>query len=206
MKFLIADNHDIMLEGVSRLLNEKNIPDNTFKASNGVEALPIALEKKPDFIISDYKMEGMNGLELLIKIKEKELDCKFLVISMIDEAAIIETLIKYGVDGFVSKESPKEEIIEAVKHIQDGRKYYCRNTQEVLKQFRRLKNDTVFLSKRELEILKMVVAEKKNQEIASDLNISVSTIETHKKNLIKKLGVKGSVGLVRYALEKKLFD
>jgi DNA-binding NarL/FixJ family response regulator len=206
MKFLIADNHDIMLEGVSRLLNEKNIPDNTFKASNGVEALTIALEKKPDFIISDYKMEGMNGLELLIKIKEKELDCKFLVISMIDEAAIIETLIKYGVDGFVSKESPKEEIIEAVKHIQDGRKYYCRNTQEVLKQFRRLKNDTVFLSKRELEILKMVVAEKKNQEIASDLNISVSTIETHKKNLIKKLGVKGSVGLVRYALEKKLFD
>lgn len=205
MKIVIADNHDLIIDGLARMIGDRNISQTIYKAHNGREALDLAITHTPDLIISDYKMEEFNGLELLIRVRQEALKAKFLVISMVNEAAIVEKLIEHGVDGFMNKESPVDEMIYGISEIRKGKKYFCRITQEALKEARKSNQSEIFLSGRELEVLKMVLEEKKNQQIAEELHIHVSTVETHKKNLIRKLGVKSSIGLVRYALENNLF-
>lgn len=205
MKIIIADNHDLIIDGLARMIQEKNISDTIYKAHNGLEAMTLVTKHTPDLIISDYRMGEFNGLELLIRVRREQIKSKFLVISMVNEAAIVEKLIEHGADGFINKESPVDEIIYGMNEVCKGAKYFCRITQEILKEAKKPDRAEVFLSRRELEVLRMVVREKKNQEIAHELHIEVSTVETHKKNLIRKLGVKSSIGLVRYALENNLF-
>lgn len=205
MKIIIADNHDLIIDGLARMIQEKNISDTIYKAHNGLEAMTLVTKHTPDLIISDYRMGEFNGLELLIRVRREQIKSKFLVISMVNEAAIVEKLIEHGADGFINKESPVDEMIYGMNEVCKGEKYFCRITQEILKEAKKPDRAEVFLSRRELEVLRMVVREKKNQEIAHELHIEVSTVETHKKNLIRKLGVKSSIGLVRYALENNLF-
>lgn len=205
-KIVIADNHDLIIDGLVRLIVDHNISKTIYKASNGLDAFNLSVAHTPDLIISDYKMGAFNGLELLTRVRQHGLKAKFLVISMVNEAAIVENLVEHGADGFMNKESSVDELLYGINEVLQGRKCFCRITQETLKAARRFNQAGVFLSKRELEVLKMVVAEKKNQQIAEELHIHVSTVETHKKNLIRKLGVKTSIGLAKYALEHNIFD
>lgn len=202
MTVLIVDNHDLILDSLSRSLAEHGLATKVVKASSGESAWEQVKTLKPNLVISDYRMSGMNGPELLIKVKEMQPAIRFLMISMIDEPVMIQNIRAKGADGFVHKESPKEELLAAVRSIAEGKSYFCWFTQQLLKNSSK---SSVLFSKRELEILKLIVEEKKNQEIAELLFIDVSTVQTHKKNLIKKMGVKTAVGLVKYTLENKLF-
>lgn len=206
MKIVLADNHDLIIDSISRLLMEKQLAQEVYKAQNGEAALELVIKHSPDLIISDYKMDGMNGLELLIKARNAEIKSKFLIISMINEHAIIETLIGQGVDGFINKESSRSEMLFGIMEVIRGEKYLCHITQETLKKAKNNSFSNPFLSRRELEVLELVTKEKKNREIAEGLHINVSTVETHKKNMIRKLGVKNTIGLLRYAIEHKLFE
>jgi len=205
MKILLADDHDIVIDGLAQRIQKNGISSSILKAYNGEEALKLALLHAPDIIISDYMMEGMNGLELLINVRREGIKSKFLVVSMLDEASMVETLIEQGADGFMNKESAADEMIYGIMQIAEGKTFFCKMTQEILKKSRRGNTKDIALSRRELEVLRMVMDEMKNTEIAEELNISVSTVETHKKNMIKKVGARNSIGLVRYTIENNIF-
>lgn len=206
MKILIVDNHDFILDSVRNVLQSNMLFTSIQTVNNPKIALESILLTKPDIIISDYKMPEMNGMELVMALKEYKISSKIIILSMVDEGEVIEILLNQGISAFINKESATINLSLAIDEVLKGNTFLCFHTQEVLKKHRQTSNTSVFLSKRELQILKWIVAEYKNQDIAHELNISVSTVETHKKNLIKKLNVKGVVGLVRYALEKQLFD
>jgi DNA-binding NarL/FixJ family response regulator len=207
MKVLIIDNHDFILDSVRNVISSNGRFTSIETVNSPVKALETIKITSPDLIISDYKMPEMNGLELVLAVKENNVKSKIIILSMVDEAEVIQTLINQGINAYINKESSIANLAKAIDEVLEGNSFYCVHTQEVLKKYRQHSiQSTVFLSKRELEILKLIVSEFKNQDIAVKLNISVSTVETHKKNLIKKLNVKSVVGLVRYALEKQIFD
>jgi DNA-binding NarL/FixJ family response regulator len=206
MKILIADNHELVLDSLEQIISSNLLATVLFRATNGKQALDIAKYKQPDLIISDYRMEEMNGLELLIAAKKENPTVKFLVVSMVNEPLVIEALVQNGVDGYVNKDCDKWEILKSIKTILGGQSFFCKSTYRIMKSSKLTYNERPYLSKRELEILKLVYAEKKNQEIAVLLGISVSTVETHKKNLIKKLKVKTTVGLIKYVAQNQLFS
>ncbi len=205
MKILLVDNHDLIIDGLARLLKSNGVASETLKAHDGLSAISIAKEIDLDLIISDYRMPEMNGMELLITLNSEGIKTPILFVSMIDEAAIIETLINQGASGFINKEATTDEMVYGISQVLAGKQYLCRITQQILKKATPIEDDS-FLTRRELQILKLVVQEKKNKQIAEELHINVSTVETHKKNLIKKLGLKSTLGLVKYALKHKLFE
>jgi DNA-binding NarL/FixJ family response regulator len=206
MNILLVDNHDLILDSILLIIQDIVPEAKVFKAFNGNDAFNIAKLHKPDLVISDYKMEGLNGHELLGAIKNENITTRFLIISMVSEYAVINALINQGVDGYINKECDKWEISKGIKLVLQGKQYLCSSTRHILNDYKFNDSKSPYLSKREVEILRHIYAEKKNQEIATILNISVSTVETHKKNLIKKLKVKTSVGLIKYVAENNIID
>jgi DNA-binding NarL/FixJ family response regulator len=196
----------LILDSILLLIQDIVPEAKVFKAFNGNDAFNIAKLHKPDLVISDYKMEGLNGHELLGAIKNENITTRFLIISMVSEYAVINALINQGVDGYINKECDKWEISKGIKLVLQGKQYLCSSTRHILNDYKFNDSKSPYLSKREVEILRHIYAEKKNQEIATILNISVSTVETHKKNLIKKLKVKTSVGLIKYVAENNIID
>ena len=203
MTILLVDNHDLILNSLERILEEAKLANKILKAKSGDDAWKIIQQTKPELIISDYKMNGLNGLELLDKVKTHFPESLFLMLSMIDEPVMIHNIINRGVNGLIHKDSPASELIAAIKNISKSKNYYCQTAQKLLQSNF---NPAPALTKREIEVLKLLVQEKKNKEIGEILFIDVSTVETHKKNLIKKLNVKTAIGLVKYAMETKIFD
>lgn len=206
MNILLVDNHELLLQSLAQLLEDNRLATHIYRAKNGIEALRLAKSKQPDVIISDYKMEGLNGLELLSSVQKEKLPARFLVISMVDEPVVINALLQNGADGFISKDCDKSEILQGIRSVIAGQPFLCKATLQILSSHRQNTPQHPLLSHRELEILRLIYAEKKNQEIADYLSIAVSTVETHKKNLLKKLQVKSTVGLVKYVVENRLFS
>lgn len=206
MNIVIADNHALIVSALIKHFNEKHPTYNVHPCGDGAQALALIQAHAPALVISDYRMDQLNGLDLLLAIKATKLKPYFLMISMVDEGTIIRHVLDGGAHGFLNKESPMDEIFYGINQVLLGKVYICRITQEILKKQSPAISGEQYLSPRELEVLKLITAEMKNQAIAARLNINVSTVETHKKNLIRKLGVKSSIGLVKYALANRLFD
>ena len=206
MNILLVDNHELILDSIIQIITDTVVDANVYKALNGLDAYNLAKINMPDVVISDYKMEGMNGMELFMVLKQENINAKFLIISMINEYAVINALINEGISGYINKESDKWEISKGIKMVLEGKPFFCSATKAIINNHQHSHAVSPYLSKREKEILRYVYAEKKNQEIAALLNISVSTVETHKKNLIKKLKVKTTVGLIKYVAENDIFN
>lgn len=206
MNILLVDNHELILDSILQIITNTVVDANVYKALNGLDAYNLAKINMPDVVISDYKMEGMNGMELFMALKQENINAKFLIISMINEYAVINALINEGISGYINKESDKWEISKGIKMVLEGKPFFCSATKAIINNHQHSHAVSPYLSKREKEILRYVYAEKKNQEIAALLNISVSTVETHKKNLIKKLKVKTTVGLIKYVAENDIFN
>jgi DNA-binding NarL/FixJ family response regulator len=205
VKILIIDNHELILDSIKNLLTE-NIPTvKIWSSLNSEVAINYINDIEFDFIICDYKLDELNGIDIYQYVKNKGKKCKFLILSMINDPVIIETILEYGVNGFICKDGSKSELIKAINELKENEKFICVASQEILKNHKRKSKIPVFLTKREFEILGLIMKEYKNQDIAKRLSISVSTVETHKKNLIAKLEVKSTVGLVKYVIEKQLF-
>lgn len=213
---LLVDDHEIIRDGIKSYFNQR---EDRFivsgVASNGKEALEILKNNSFDVILTDLSMPVMDGLELVKKIKKENSTQKILVLSMIDEVKYIKSLIMEGVNGYVLKSSGEEEIINGVEAIISGDTYFSKEvTYAVVNDLARKKEVAGHLSpklsyetpltSREKEVLKLIIDQKSNQEIADTLLISVRTVETHKGNLILKTGAKNIAGLVLYAIEKNL--
>ncbi|MFN5181607.1 MAG: response regulator [Bacteroidota bacterium] len=204
MNILVVDNHELILDSIKVLLNENFPNSKIWTAQSSLVANDLIRKNTFDLIICDYKIDEHSGLDIFHNLKNLNKKTKFLIVSMINDPIIITTLLEHGINGFVCKEGSKNELVKAVIGLQENKKFICQSTQTVLKGFKKNLKDRVFFTKREFEIIRLIMKEYKNQDIAKELSISVSTVETHKKNLITKLQVKGTVGLVKYVIENQL--
>ena len=210
IKIIIADDHTMFLQGIVSLLeNEENITI-LGKAENGKAVLKIIENTLPDIILLDISMPEMDGIEVTKIIKQKFPSIKILIVSTHSNIQMIAKLIRIGADGYLLKNAEKRELLHALNTIQKGESYFCKEVEEKNEENNlKIKSETLQiteLSNREKEILILIAQEFTGNEIAEKTFISLNTVNTHRRNLISKLNVKNTAGLVKYAIEYGLLD
>ncbi|WP_445721339.1 response regulator [Flavobacterium sp.] len=209
-KIIIADDHNMFLEGIASLLSNSDDVEIVGKASNGKEALSLLEKTKTDIIVLDISMPEMDGIEVAKYIKKKYPDLKTLILSTHSNSHMIAKLIRIGIDGYLLKNAEKDELLYAIKKIKSGSTYYSKEVTEIHNEYEsNLKQNlatTTELSNREKEILILIAQQLTAAEIAEKTFISLNTVNTHKRNLLSKLNVKNTAGLVKYAIELGLLD
>ena len=205
---MLVDDHPMIRDAMSLYFSKTNEIEILAEANNGKEALDLLKEKQFDLVITDIAMPEMNGVEFLTALQDQNIQQDVLVISMINEVSQVKKMISLGAKGYVLKNSPKEEILQAIKSIRSGETYYSKEVYEIImgqltgrKPKQRLTVE-IPLSRREKEIVKLVMDELTSQEIAEKLFISVRTVEAHKRNILEKTGCKTVAGLAIYAIER----
>lgn len=199
---LIADDHQIVIDGLKSLLIQQSHIKVVGEASNGKEALDLISKNKVDIAVLDISMPEMNGVEAAKIIKKDHPKTKILILTMHDGTEFIHELMEIGANGYILKNRGKEEFVDALETISKGEEYIKGKVlNALLESVRKPKPKHVQFTKREKEVLRLIVEDHTTSEISAKLNIANSTVETHRRNLIEKTGVKSSLGLVRYAME-----
>jgi DNA-binding NarL/FixJ family response regulator len=215
IKILIVDDHPMIRHGIKSLLNDVEKFDVADEAGNGDEALEKLAAQHFDLVIMDIKMPEKNGIEATEEIVKKYPDVKVLAISMYDEQRYIVKMLQAGALGYVLKNTGKQELMTAVETVMAGESYFSQEVSSIMmSQFmtRKLANPNesakidVTLTKRETEIIRLIAEELTNSEIADRLGISPRTVDTHRRNLLQKLDVKNTAGLVKYAIQNNIMD
>ncbi|GAB1463176.1 response regulator [Pedobacter sp.] len=205
MKLLLVDDHAIVTDGLQALLHNEESLTIVDKLTSGNFALAYLKQNDVDMMITDYSMPDMDGLTLVKQAKALRPDLKILVLSMHDEAAMIKDMLNAGVDGYVLKKYAQQELLSAIHAVANGRQFWSDEVNRTLitaLQTQDLQQNQV--TDRELEVLKLLAQELTSKQIAEKLFISERTVETHRKNLMRKIGANNAIGLVRYAYAHKL--
>ncbi|WP_417886619.1 response regulator [Zunongwangia sp.] len=208
---IIADDHAMFIDGVKSILNDEENIDVKLTAANGEQVLKylqINTDEAIDLVITDLSMPGMDGIALNSAIKKEFPNVKTLVVSMSEDGETIKQLTEIGIEGYISKNSEKRELLTAITTILSGETYFSARIKQVLMNtmLETRKKPVVKLTKREKEVLKLIAKEYTTQEIADELFLSKHTIESYRKNLISKLQVRNLAGLTRYAIENGILD
>jgi DNA-binding NarL/FixJ family response regulator len=214
IKILIADDHHLVAESLSMLLETTEKFEIVGIVSNGWQALSFIESNEVDVVLADIHMPLLNGLEMAIKLKEKALSTAIVMLTMSEEAQHIREAIQAGVHGYVMKSAEKPELIKAIKTVVSGEKYFSEKIIKKLAEIQDVQSpngktrveDVLPLTKREIEILKLIVEDLSNIEIGEHLHISSTTVETHRRNLMKKVGVSTAIGLMRWGLKHGLVE
>jgi DNA-binding NarL/FixJ family response regulator len=209
IRILLVDDHPMIRDAIRQYFSTNEEIEILDEANNGQEALQKLEEKDFDLIITDMAMPDMNGVEFMTALQDRQIKQDVLVVSMINEVSQIKKMISLGAKGYVLKNSPKEEILKAIKTISGGENYYTREVYDIIMgqlsgkkpALQRISLE-VTLTKREKEIVRLIMEEHSNQVIADMLFISVRTVEAHKRNILEKTGCKTMAGLAIYAIEK----
>ena len=212
-KILLVDDHKVVRDGLKYYFEDTEAFEITDEASNGIEALEKIESGNFDLVITDLSMPEMDGIELMKNIQEKYEGMPVIALTMLGETQHIKQMISHGVNGYLLKNCGEEEIIKALNMVFNGESYFSSEVTNALindiagkrKPKQRLTLETP-LSGREKEVLKLIVDEKSNQEIADELFISVRTVDAHKRNMLEKTGAKNVAGLVMYAVEHDLIS
>lgn len=206
IRLIIADDHPVIRDGIkSILISEKDI-NLVGCAGNGDELLKMLETTKADVILMDINMPGMNGIEATKQVKKKYPEIKVLSFSQYNEKRFIKQLLKVGVNGYLLKDAAGEELVNAIWMVHSGGMYMSKNLPNVFGDKPKPRSNYLFpkLSKREVDVLNEICSEKSTFEIADSLYISHNTVETHRANLLLKVGVKNTAGLVRWAVENNI--
>ncbi|MEK6480302.1 response regulator transcription factor [Catalinimonas sp. 4WD22] len=215
IKILIVDDHKMIRDGIKASLFGATDIQVLDEAASAQEALAkLALHPDLDVVVMDISLgEGEDGISVTKKITDKYQEVKILAISMHDEEMHVIKMLQAGAIGYMLKYQGMSDLVEAIKTVAVGESFFSKDVSEILmSQFVRKKTKPNFrkglgeLTKREVEILIMIAEEYTNQEIAEKLFISPRTVDTHRRNLILKLNVKNTAGLVKYAISQHLID
>ncbi|WP_194766342.1 response regulator [Tamlana sp. I1] len=203
---MIADDHKMFLDGLLSILSEEKEYRILLTAKDGkhiIKYLDVNPNEHIDLIITDISMPEISGIELNKIIKQKNNKIKTLVVTMHNDADMIDRLIEDDVDGYVPKNAEKEVFLEAIKTILNGDKYFSKDIQSIYleNKFAKKKQEDITLTKREIDVITLIAEEYTSQEIADKLFLSKHTIESYRKNLISKLNVRNLAGLTKYALK-----
>lgn len=208
-KVCLADDHQLILDGYRLLLSSRTDLEIAGEANNGADLIKLLDQTPADLIISDLRMPGMEGFDLMKEIKNRHPGIPLLVVSMSDELEIIYKLFQAEVEGFILKNSGKTELFGAIDDLLAGGIHYEKGIMQQLLtlQRTRMKNEEtepMALTGREMEVLKLILLEQTSREIAEKLFISKQTVDTHRLHIYEKTGAKTLVGLIKLALEKGL--
>ncbi|MDX2172447.1 MAG: response regulator transcription factor [Bacteroidota bacterium] len=208
-KIWIADDHQLVIDGIKLLLSQKHNVKVIGESNNGNDLLQALKDNPIDFVISDLKMPGINGFTLMSIIKENYPKIPLLVISMSDELEIIYKLFQTEVEGYILKNSGKDELFDAIDNILDGKIHYEKSLMQQIinKQKNKIEKSTiknVHLSAREIEVLKLIANEKTSKEIAELLFIGKQTVDFHRQNIYEKTQTRTLAGLIKFAINNQL--
>lgn len=205
---LIADDHQIFADSLSLLLSGLDGVEVVGQVNNGNQVLAFLEQFPVDLVLSDLHMPSMNGIEMILHIRRRFPTVRVLVLTMAEDSTHIREALQAGAAGYVLKSAGKAELQKALLTVAAGQHYI---SDTVLQQLYRQpepteKTDEVLtaLTSREIDVIKLIAEEHSSNQIAEKLFISLNTVETHRKNLFKKLNVKNSLGLIKFALKHGL--
>lgn len=209
----LADDHQVLLDGLSRLINTVEEYEIVGTSLDGSNIYNEVCNNQSSVLVLDISMPMKDGIEVLKEFNQKGYPCRVIVLSSYDDLKIIKEVMTLGASGYLTKKCAGENIIEAIKTVNEGEEYFCKDvrskifdtfskTNPKLYTFEQLHHPT--LTTRELEIVTLISLEYSGKEISEKLFISTNTVETHRKNIMKKLKTKNTIGLVKYALKNNL--
>ncbi|MBA3647829.1 MAG: response regulator transcription factor [Chitinophagales bacterium] len=215
IKIVIADDHQIFIEGIKALIKENDPVSMVGEARDGETLMQLLKIKKPDVVLMDLNMPRMNGIEATRQIKALYPLVRIIGLTMHDDTSNISDMMKAGASGYLLKTTGKQELIGAISRVNKGEKYLSNEVSTKLlesmfteesEKVMPVQSRKVEFTKREMDIIRLIAQELTNVEIAAKLNNSPMTIITHRKNLLRKLGVKNTAGLVKYAVQNGLLE
>lgn len=209
IKVLLVDDHQIIIDGLRSVLQKTEDIEVAGEASNGQEALKLTALLNFDVILMDIDMPVMNGIETLKTLKMKNYSAKVIILSMHNEAGMVKNLIALGAAGYLLKNAGADEVTLAIRKVMSGKQHFSADlTLSLLHSGAQQQNarqqPQIQLTTRETEILQFIAKGFSNKEIGKSLYISHRTVDTHRTNLMHKLGVSNIAGLVSYAIKNGL--
>jgi len=215
LKILLADDHQLVRNGIKIFLESEEDFEVIGEAKDGNEAIEKSKELNPDIILLDISMPGKSGLEAAPEILSASNDPKIVMLSMYLDEQYINSCMEAGVHGYIHKGADKEELINGVKKVMDGVSFYSKDVRDVMvnnyitslkKKKQLLAQPKINLTKRELEVVKLIMKGYTSHQIAEELFISSRTVDTHRANLMQKLDVKNSIELINKVTEENLLS
>jgi len=205
LRILLADDHVTVRHGLKLLIDSQPDMKVISEASDGSSAMQRAIATKPDVIVMDISMPGMNGLAATRALKQKQPQLAIVTLTRHGDDAYVQELLRAGVSGYVLKQSAPAELLQAIRAAAAGGQYLdsaltARVTARLLGRADKAGKSAVALSEREAEVLRLIASGYSNKEIAGRLSLSVKTVEAHKANAMRKLGLHGRIDIVKYAV------
>jgi DNA-binding NarL/FixJ family response regulator len=206
MKIVLVDDHNIFRESLKRLLEGEKIGEVIAEAKNGKEFLGIIEKVTPDLVLMDIAMPLMDGIEATRKAMEIKPELQVLALSMYGDEKYYHKMIESGVKGFVLKNADIKELEDAIREVASGGNWFSNELLRKVITSISKKGDTIKLTNRELEILKLICAGLSNEQIAEKLNLSHDTIKWHRSNILSKTGCKNTASLVIHSIRTNLVE
>ena len=215
IKIHLADDHQVLIDGLTNLLQTVPNFEVVGNSLNGTTIYYDVTQNQADILILDISMPEKDGIKVLQEFHQKESICKVVILSSYDDLKIVKEVMKLGAKGYLTKKCAGENIIEAIDAVYHGQEYFSDAIREkIFNSFMQNNpklNENIYaenqlLSPREIEIITLICLEYSGKEISEQLFISSHTVETHRKNIMKKLQIKNTIGLVKYALKNNLIN
>jgi DNA-binding NarL/FixJ family response regulator len=213
-KVVLVDDHQLIRMGITALLNSESYIEVIGEVNNARDTLSYIEKKQPDVVLMDISLDDGDGIMLTKEIVERQKNIKVIMLSMHVKEDFIQRSIRAGAYGYILKDSPKEELIKAIKEVAKGKKYFASEVSQLMVSsyinkagdFASEKKKTSGLTNREVEIVRLLSDGLSNHKIASQLGISPRTVDTHRTNIMQKLKVKNVAELVKYAIVNELIE
>jgi DNA-binding NarL/FixJ family response regulator len=197
----IVDDHKLLVEGLSKLINDSDIATVTAVAHDALNARKMLANKLPDVLMLDINLPDINGVDFCGEIKKNYPQLKVLALTSYGDYSVVRSMLENGASGYILKNAMSEEMIAGIEAVYSGETFLCHEVDVMMKK---KENTGIWLTQREKELLKLIVEGYTNPEIADKIFLSPETIKGYRKNLLFKLGVKNTALLVKLAIEEKL--
>ena len=212
INILIADDHAMFADGISSILKNEDSLQVVGSCLDGPSVLKFLKNNKVDILLLDVNLPGMSGIDVCKEVTTKFKDTKVLAISMFNEESFVTEILNNGAMGYILKNTGREELLKAIDTVLSGKSYFSDDvTQTIMKGLMKQRTaskksepEIPKISRREKEVLELIMKEHTTQEIADQLFISLKTVESHRSNLLAKLNARNTAGLVRIAMEYNL--
>jgi DNA-binding NarL/FixJ family response regulator len=211
IQLLIADDHEVYRDGLKHLVEKSPGLEVIGEAANGRELIAMCQQRLPDVILTDIMMPVMDGIEATAAITKQFATVRVIALSMFNQDNLIMDMLNAGAIGYLIKNAHKTEIIDAIHSVYRYNPYYCKSTSIKLarliggSQFGPKAKDKVFFSQKEKDIIRLICEEKTSKEIGDELHLSMRTVEEYRQRIKDKMDVKGTTGIVIYAIKNDLF-
>ncbi|MDH5737012.1 MAG: response regulator transcription factor [Gammaproteobacteria bacterium] len=197
LKIVLADDHTFILDGIRLLLENYSNFHVVGEAKNYAEVQGILKTEKPDYLILDYQMPGGDGMSGLLSVRRRHPEVKIILLTGVHSGAVLTSVLDAGVKGIILKEGEGDELLRAIKHIEEGEYYVSDAARDML-----TRTPHTQLTRREQQVLSMIAEGLNNNEMAEKLKLSPKTIDNHRSNMMRKLGLHNAAEVVSYAIRE----